>query len=266
MVEIGQDLSAWAMEHKPIMIGVAAAIGVGLVAAFVAWAASAAAAAAATLAATWPIIAIGAAIAALVAGVIYAYQNWDWFRNTVDTVARFLRDTVWPIIQTGAGIIKDVLGGAIETVVGWFNTVKTVAETVWPAIRAAIDAVKGPIIAAFNVMFAPIQAAIDAWNALQNLLHGSVQARQLHTEFSKGRGTLGGYGGYHTGGMVTGGPPGSEVLARLQVGERVIPRGGVASDGGGVQSVVVMLDSQVLVDALVRHGRSNGPIPIRVAG
>ncbi|MYV64570.1 peptidoglycan DD-metalloendopeptidase family protein [Streptomyces sp. SID2131] len=33
------------------------------------------------------IMAIVVAVAALVAGVIYAYKNWDWFRVTVDTVA-----------------------------------------------------------------------------------------------------------------------------------------------------------------------------------
>lgn len=45
-----------------------------------------------------PITLIVIAIAALVAAIIVAYKNVDWFREAVDAVGRFLRDTLWPII------------------------------------------------------------------------------------------------------------------------------------------------------------------------
>ena len=95
----GEAAVKWMTEHKEIMIAVAAVIAGALVAAFVAWAVSAAAAAAATLAAIAPVLLIGAAIAALVAGLVWAYQNVDWFREACDKVAKFVTETLWPVLK-----------------------------------------------------------------------------------------------------------------------------------------------------------------------
>jgi len=59
-----------------IQIGAFVATIPALVAGFGAWAVSAGAAAVATIAATWPILAIGAAIAVVVAGIVLAVQHW----------------------------------------------------------------------------------------------------------------------------------------------------------------------------------------------
>lgn len=103
-----QGISQWIKEHKEIVIGVAAAIAVGLVAAFISWAAAAGAAAVATIAATLPIIAIGVAIAALVAGIIYAYEHWGWFRTAVDAVASFITDKLVPAFKRIGEFVVDV--------------------------------------------------------------------------------------------------------------------------------------------------------------
>jgi TP901 family phage tail tape measure protein len=95
-------------DHKAAIIIAAAAVGGILVAAFVAWAVAAGAAALATLAAMLPIIAIGAAIGVLVAGIIWAYQNWGWFRDAVHVAALEL------------GAMKDVVGMAL----GWLGDLK----------------------------------------------------------------------------------------------------------------------------------------------
>ena len=81
---IGERLSQFYRDHEGLVQALAIAVGTVLVGAMVAYAASAASAAVATIAATWPILAIIAAIALLTAGVIYAYQNWGWFRDAVD--------------------------------------------------------------------------------------------------------------------------------------------------------------------------------------
>lgn len=59
-----------------IQIGAFVATIPALVVGFGAWAVSAGAAAVATIAATWPILAIGAAIALVVAGIVLAVQHW----------------------------------------------------------------------------------------------------------------------------------------------------------------------------------------------
>lgn len=111
------------------------ALGIGIMAAlvpaFIAWATAAASAAAATLIAAAPVIAIGAAIAALAAGLVWAYQNVDIFRDAVDAVAGFLTGTVWPAIKKVASIFTDVLVPAIKKVIEFY----------WDFYRAVFDAV-----------------------------------------------------------------------------------------------------------------------------
>lgn len=93
------------------------AIGIGVVAA--AWGAYQAAAwlaAAATNATIWPITAIIVGIGLLVGALIYAYQNFEWFRNAVSVT--------WTWIK-----------GAISNVVTWFTTIA------WPVMQIALHAI-----------------------------------------------------------------------------------------------------------------------------
>lgn len=123
-----KDFGRWVSENREYLLAVAAGIAMTLVPAFVAWAAGAAAAAAATLAAVAPVLLIGAALAALAAGIVYAYKNWGWFRDAVDAVASFLTDTVWPAIQN----VAEWIGDAFADMADFF------ANTVWPRLRDVI--------------------------------------------------------------------------------------------------------------------------------
>jgi len=106
--------------NKPIVLGVASAVGVVLVAAFVSWAIAATAAAIATIAAAAPVIALGVAVAALVAGIVWAYQNVGVFRVAVDA-----------------------LKTAVQASFGWIKT------NVPPIISRMVDAF-GPLFAIFR--------------------------------------------------------------------------------------------------------------------
>lgn len=171
MVQIGKTIGEWAMEHKPILIGLAATIGVVLVAAFLAWASAAWAAAVATTWLTWPLIAIAAAIGLLVAGVIWAYQNWGWFRDAVDAVASFITGTLWPVIQKTASWLADTLGPAIGAVVSWFQ------DTLIPAIAGVISWLSGKVPAILDILRNPFAAARDAigeiWNVITSKVSGA---------------------------------------------------------------------------------------------
>lgn len=138
-----QATFGWLMDHKEVLIGIAVAIGVGLASMFLSWAAGAASAAAATIAATAPIIAIGAAIAAVVAGAIYAYQHFGWFRTAVDAVkdaaiATFgwLKENVPPIVQA----VVDAIAAAADWIQTHWETIKGVFTTAIDFIKTAIDA------------------------------------------------------------------------------------------------------------------------------
>jgi len=112
---------------RPILAVVAIAIGGALVAAFVAWAISAAAAAVATIAATWPILAIGAAIALLIAGIILLVTHWKVvqavFQASMAVMGRLLG---WLGDRFGElfGHIGEFVGG----VIGWFGNLQKNVE------------------------------------------------------------------------------------------------------------------------------------------
>lgn len=195
LVKIGQ----WVIKHKPVLIGLATAIGVGLVAAFTSWAISAGAAAIATVAAIAPVLLIGAAIAALVAGIIWAYQNWDFFRTAVDAVARFLTQTLWPALKSIASFIVDTvvpavvtiieklvdwgtaafdvaadvvrfLGGIVTFVTGLPGKLASAAGNLWGWVTGGLEGILNGVLnlfeSAINGIIAVINAAIRAYNFL----------------------------------------------------------------------------------------------------
>lgn len=261
---IGAAMAALAPAMKPIIDGfvtfvtfvsdniayiAAFALGVtaALVPAFIAWATTAGAAAIATLTAAAPLIAVGAAVAALAAGVIWAYQNVDWFRTSVDAVASFLRDTLWPIIKTVAlwigtnlvaavqsvaGFFTGTLIPAVSGVIGWFGDLIGKAIEVHQGITSGFDILVGfitglpdRIASAASGMFDGIKEAfrsainfiIDKWNGL------SFSLPSVDTPF----GNVGGFTldtpnlrRLHTGGIVPG-VPGQEVPVILLAGETV---------------------------------------------
>lgn len=96
------------------------------------------------------------------------------------------------------------------------------------------------------------QELADVLYGLSGLRLDPIQLAVEIRELRRAAGSqAGGYQEYHAGGIVTGGSPGDEVLARLQVGELVIPRSRVpmlgispqtAAGGGGVviESVYAM--------------------------
>lgn len=92
---------------------------------------------------TSPVGLIIVGLALLVAGVIYAYKNWEWFRNIVDAVARFImqkvvpalrqlwswfQEYIWPVIKTVATWLGEHLAKGISAVAGF------VTDTLIPAI------------------------------------------------------------------------------------------------------------------------------------
>jgi hypothetical protein len=121
------SIASWIIEHKPVLLALGIAVGVVLTAAFLSWAAAAAAAAAATIAAAAPVVALGLVIGALVSGIIWAYQNWNWFRDAIDAVARFITDTLVPAFQAVWRFIADKVIPVVSDLIGfWWNMVEAV--------------------------------------------------------------------------------------------------------------------------------------------
>jgi len=148
IVSVSQDLADWFSRNTPALIGALTGIGVVIAAVVVPALYSMAAG---VIAATWPFLAIAAAIAALVAGVVYAYEEWDWFRETVDAVASFFKDTVWPILQDVFNWLKDNVPPIIDAVVAALTVVwEFVRDNVIPIFQSLADFFTDTVVPAFQ--------------------------------------------------------------------------------------------------------------------
>ena len=147
-----------------------------------------------------PVILIVAALAALAAGVVYAYEHFETFRNIVDTVRDWLVNTLWPAMKEVAEGIKDafwvvvrffqndfvpIVEGVVETMTTIWTTLADFFTTyVQPIITAALgvimdvvghlwDAIHGAYVL-IKGLFTGDMAAV--WDGLKEMVGGVVLA------------------------------------------------------------------------------------------
>jgi hypothetical protein len=225
----------WASENTGVFLTVAGAIG-GIAAAVVLVNGAIAAWTAITTAATVvqavfnavlalnPIVLIGLAVVALIAGLVIAYKKFEGFRNVVDTVGRALKDgflfavdAVKGAIEGLSGVFKKVFNGIASF---WNNTVGKLSFKVpgWvPGLGGkGFDVPNIPMLAQGGIVTSPTLALIGEGN----------------------------------------GP--EAVIPLNRMGE--FGMGG----GGDIYVTVQGGDPNAVVDALRRYQRQNGAIPIRV--
>jgi TP901 family phage tail tape measure protein len=118
-----QGLTKFFQQHRTEITIAAILIGGALTAAFLAWAGSALAAAAGTIAATWPVLAIGAAIAGLIALLIYGYTHWGWFKTAVDAAGFAIK---WAAGEVG--ILLGILGRLIDKIGGLLDKLRQIGS------------------------------------------------------------------------------------------------------------------------------------------
>lgn len=112
-----------------------------------------------------PIALVVAAIAALVVGLKWAYDNVDWFHNAVDAAWQILQD-VW-----------DVLLAVGEAFLRFSNPIG-VAITLLQELGVGFDdIINGALTVAevlLNAFLAPFRAIAEAWNQLDFGIHVSI--------------------------------------------------------------------------------------------
>jgi len=199
------SFAGWARENQDVVKALAIAVGVlaGAVVAIkvgmIAWQVATTAAAAAQ----WllnaamsanPIGIIIIAIAALVAAVVFAWHNFDWFREAVtaawegikaavDAVVEWFSSTAWPILKRvidfiiayystlwkAVRVAWDLIYAAVEKVVGWFS------ETAWPIIKRVVDF----IIAYYKTL---LSAVVAVWDGIKSAI--SAVARWFENDLT----------------------------------------------------------------------------------
>lgn len=151
-----EGLVQFVAEHREVLQALAIVVGGALVVAFGAWAVSAGAAAVATIAATAPVLAIGLALTALVAGIIYVVKHWDELterypkleeasekiRVTLEGFADFVREDLVPAVRSIAETVSEVVTAAV----GAF-------QSNWPRIEAIVKPVMDQIVLYINTVW-----------------------------------------------------------------------------------------------------------------
>ena len=148
--------------NKEFLVGFAVAITALLVPAFVSWAVAAGAAGLATVVATAPIIAITAAIAALVGGIIWAIRHWDEISAAMGRFADFVTEKFTSFI----GWLRDQFFAFLDSKFAWF------ALLLGPAgILVAVYKFRDEIVEAFEWVK---DKGGDAWNLLADGVKGAA--------------------------------------------------------------------------------------------
>lgn len=153
-----------------------------------------------------PIFLVAAAIAALVAGVIWAYNNVGWFKDAVDAMAHtvvdsfnWIKDVVvgvfnwisdnWPLLLA---ILTGPIGLAVKVIVDNWDTIKHAVLTVfnwvkdnWPLLLAILTGPFGLAVLAISRNWDTIKGfAQTAKDAISNTL--STVANIIAAPFKEG--------------------------------------------------------------------------------
>lgn len=149
----------------------------------------------AVVAATWPFIAIAAAIFGLVVGLRYAYENWGWFRDGVNAVVTWLQTNVPPIIEAVraaigtaftwvATVAVPFITNAFASFMGFLqNTLLPVAQQVWNNVVNQVQTMVNfvsPIISflvdVISQNFGHIaEIARNIWDMISNIISNAWQ-------------------------------------------------------------------------------------------
>ncbi|WP_405061899.1 hypothetical protein OG474_09660 [Kribbella sp. NBC_01505] len=100
-----------------------------------------------------PVLLVVIAIAALAAGLIYAYKHSETFRKIVNAVFSAVKDFVVGAVTA----VKDAV------VTAW-NAIKSATSATWNAIKAAVNFVVNAVVAYVNGLRASVVAV---WNAIK---------------------------------------------------------------------------------------------------
>ena len=136
-----------------------------------------------TLLSANPVGLIIMAIAAVVAGLIYAYQNFEGFRNVVDTVIRAIGQVISTVWENVIKPVWDAIWWAIENLlIPYFQTLWKVYSTIFKAIGEVLkfvwDSVIKPIwdLIAWYIENILIRYYTFLWNVVKTVWNGITDA------------------------------------------------------------------------------------------
>lgn len=190
---------------------------------------------------TWVVVGIVALIAAIVLLIVY----WDDVKAAAVAAANWIADRWNELVGTISDIasriyqwIADKIGGAWEWVqqkaLEFWNWLSGLPGMIGQAFASIAQTLSAPFRSAFN-------AIADVWNNTVGQLSWTVP--DWVPLIGGNTISVPKLPHFHTGGLVPG-TQGSEMLAVLQAGERVLPRGAPSDIPRGDTYVTVLIDGQ----------------------
>lgn len=153
-----------------------------------------------------PIVLIIAAIVAVVAALIYAYKNFEGFRELVNNVVASIVEFftgLWDSIVTGAvegwatftATLTEIWAGIVETartiwegfkavLTGIWNGIVTVGTTLWNGLKTAVTTIVSGLVTIVTTLWNGLKTAVTtiistlkgwltgAWNGIKNTVIG----------------------------------------------------------------------------------------------
>jgi TP901 family phage tail tape measure protein len=171
VIPVLQKSVDWMKQHGEIVKIVAMAIGGVLLVAIGAYTVSMIAAAAATIAATWPILLIVAAVAALAVGLAYAYEKSQTFRDIVSVAFHYVKTaglTMALALVTGFQWLVDVWMAVAKRIVDGAATAFGWIPGIGPKLKdaaAAFDGMKDNVNASLDKIKKSITVDLNTENA-----------------------------------------------------------------------------------------------------
>ena len=151
----------------------------------------------AVTAVSWPVLAVIAGVAALTAAVIYAYKNWDWFKDAVDAVGQFFKEKfipvmkelwawfkekIMPILEKVYGFVKDYLAFVFD----YWSTV--IGDVVIPVIKQLWEWFNSYLVPVFQLLW---DAASKVWSFFRdNIVPIFGRVRDIAGELATGLGSV----------------------------------------------------------------------------
>ncbi|SFS75910.1 phage tail protein [Marininema halotolerans] len=114
------------------------------------------------------------ALAGLIAGLIYAYNHFEGFRNLVNAVWTSIQEglaAVWAVIQPALIAIADFFIAQWQKVVDWWNTMLPTFMAVWNAIWTFIQPIVAAIVSYIQMGFQTLLVILTGiWEVIQAVL------------------------------------------------------------------------------------------------
>lgn len=169
-----QTFGAWLGEHQGVIVAFAAVVGTVLVGGFLSWAASIVAVNVALLAN--PITWIVAGVAALAAGIVALWNNWDsvasWLSDTWSSVV----DTVGTAFSSLGNWFSETGASIVDGISSTWNSATSATSSAWESVKSATsgawDWVKSTTSGAWEATTSTVSSGVEKAAAFMSSLPG----------------------------------------------------------------------------------------------